>query len=461
MEEKIPVMRKKLKATPPARLIVISFFLVIVAGTVLLALPVCARNGWGTCFLDALFTATSATCVTGLVVFDTWRHWNAFGQVVILLLIQVGGLGLVTFTTGFTLLMKRRLGLREMLLAEENTSGGPIGIIHLIRMILTFTFSCETIGAMLLMLRFVPKFGLHGVWVSVFTSVSAYCNAGFDIFGFELENGSLMNYAGDPLVCLTVGALIVTGGLGFVVISNLYRARIRPRLFRQAPSRMNFHSTIVLTTTGILITAGTLLFFACEYDNTLKKLDFGGKVLASLFQSISARTAGFSTINIAEERDFTKIITVLLMFIGASPASTGGGIKTTTFVVLAATVLSALRGREETVILRRRIDKFVVYRSLAIVSIALLLIVTTTGTILACNSSTTGVDALFEAASAFGTVGLSANVTPTLTQISKTVVILTMFIGRVGPVSLGLAITLHRGRNAGSAVLPEGKIIVG
>lgn len=461
MGEKIPALRQKLRGTPPTRLIVISFFLVILAGAVVLTLPVCTRSGEATPFIDALFTATSATCVTGLVVFDTWTHWNAFGQAVVLLLIQVGGLGVVTFTTGFTLLMKRRLGLRDMLLAEENTSGDPIGIIHLIRMILSFTFSCEIIGAMLLMLRFVPKFGLRGVWISFFTSISAYCNAGFDILGFELKDGSLTKYVGDPLVCLTVGALIVTGGLGFVVIGNLYRARIRPRLRREHPSRLNFHSTIVLITTGILIVVGTVLFFVCEYDNTLKGLDFGAKLNASLFQSVSARTAGFASVDIAREHDFTKIITVILMFIGASPASTGGGIKTTTFVVLVATVLSVMRGNEDTVVLRRRVDKFVVYRSLAIVSTALLLVLTTTGIILTCNAATNGVDALFEAASAFGTVGLSASVTPTLTAVSKVAVICTMYIGRVGPVSLGLALTLHRGRSAGSAVLPEGKIIVG
>lgn len=461
MGEKIPALRQKLRVTPPTRLIVISFFIVIAAGTLLLSLPVCTRSGAATSFLDSLFTATSATCVTGLVVFDTWAHWSVLGQVVILLLVQIGGLGLVTFTTGFTLLMKHRLGLRDMLLAEENTSGGPIGINHLLRMIFGFTFSCEIIGTLLLMLRFVPKFGLYGVWVSIFTAVSSYCNAGFDIFGFQLQNGSLTNYAGDPLVCITVGALVVVGGLGFVVISDLYHKRIRQRFVRQQPVRLNLHTTVVLITTGVLLSVGTILFFICESDNTLKGMNFGKKLGVSLFQSVSARTAGFNTVDIAGEHDFTKIITVIFMFIGASPASTGGGIKTTTFVVLVATVLSTMRGNEETMVLKRRIDKSVVYRSLAIVTTAVLVIIATTGTILACNTSTTGVDALFEAASAFGTVGLTAGVTPTLTPVSRAVVICTMFIGRVGPVSLGLALTLRRGRISGSAVLPEGKIIVG
>ena len=451
---------KKLKEVAPGRLIVSSFFVIIVIGTILLMLPFCARNGRPTPFVDALFTATSATCVTGLVVFDTWHHWNGIGQGVILVLIQVGGLGLVTFTTGINLLLRKKLGLRDLLLAKENTSGNTMDISRLIKMILGFTFACEGVGALFLMTRFVPKFGLHGVWISVFEAISAYCNAGFDILGFERADASLTNYVGDPVVCVTIAILIILGGLGFVVISDVYYAQIHTRLHKQKPMHLNFHSTIVLASSGVLLLLGTLLFFICEFGNTMAGMDFFTRLNASFFQSASARTAGFASIDIAAEHDFTKIITIVLMFIGASPASTGGGVKTTTFLVLAATVVSVMVGSEETVIHKRKVDKSTVYRALAIVTGALLLIIITTGVILSTNEvPINGVDALFEATSAFATVGLTAGVTPLLDTVPRLAVVLTMFIGRVGPVSLALAITMRRGKRG--AVLPEGKIIVG
>lgn len=461
MGEEIPALKKKLKGIPPVRLIVVSFLLVILTGAVLLSLPFTARNGAPTAPLDALFTSTSAVCVTGLVVFDTWTHWNLFGQAVILLLIQIGGLGLVTFTTGFTLLLRRKLGFRDMQLAAENTAGSVLHVRRLIKIILFFTFSCETAGAILLMLRFVPQYGPHGIWISFFTAISAYCNAGFDIMGFAAPGSSLMGYVNDPLVTMTVAALIVTGGLGFVVISDIFSAKIRTRMEKRRPHALQFHTQIVLRTTLILIVAGTLLFLVCENGNTLRGMNFGEKLDASLFQSVTARTAGFNTVDTASERDLTKIIMVFFMFIGASPASTGGGIKTTTFVVLVTAVMSVMRGSDDAVVLKRRLDKFTVYRALAILTIGVLVVIVTAGVIMTTNAATSGVDALFEATSAFGTVGLTANVTPTLTHVAKMTVICAMFIGRVGPVSLGLAFTLRKGRSSSGTILPEGKIVVG
>lgn len=461
MEEEIPAYKKRLRNVPPTRIIVVSFLLVILAGAFFLVLPVSARGGAHTAPLDALFISTSAVCVTGLSPFDTWTHWNGFGQAVILLLIQIGGLGLVTFTTGLTLLMRRKLGFRDMQLAVENTAGSVIHIRRLIRTILIFTFSCETAGAILLMLRFVPEYGRHGIWISFFTAVSAYCNAGFDVMGFTAPGSSLTAYAGDPLVSLTAAALIVTGGLGFVVISDIFSAKLRTRMNKERPHALKFHSHIVLTTTAIMIAVGTVLFLICENTNTLRGMNFGEKLNASLFQSITARTAGFNTVDTASERDLTKLILVLLMFIGASPASTGGGIKTTTFVVLAAAVMSVLRGGDEAVVLRRRLDQFTVYRALTILTVGLLVVAVTTGVILTTNPRVSGVDALFEAVSAFGTVGLSANVTPILSPAAKLAEIFAMFIGRVGPVSLGLAFTLRKGRIASGTILPEGRIVVG
>ncbi len=453
--------KKRLRGMPPVRLIVVSFAVVILIGAVLLTLPIASRSGLPTGFIDSLFTATSATCVTGLVVFDTWTHWNLLGQIIILLLIQVGGLGVITFTTGFSILVRRKIGLRDLQLATENTSGDTINIKHLIRIILFFTFFCEMTGAVLLTFRFVPQFGAKGIWIAAFTAISAYCNAGFDILGFLMKDGNLIPYVGDPLVCLTVGGLIVIGGLGFVVISDIYNAKLLPRIHKKKPTHLHFHSALVLIMTTILIVSGTVLFLACEYDNTLVGMDFGTKLNASLFQSISARTAGFCTVDIAKEHDFTKIITVVLMFIGASPAGTGGGIKTTTFIVLLATVVSVMRGNEETTLFKRRIDQSTVYRALSILSVAATVVITTAGIILTADPDVTGIDALFEATSGFGTVGLTAGVTSTLSWISKLTVTLTMFIGRVGPVSLGLALTLHKGHRCAGTILPEGKIIVG
>ena len=237
---------KKIKTFAPVRLIVSSFVFIIIIGTILLMLPVSARNGRATPFIDALFTSVSATCVTGLVVFDTWTHWNEFGQAVILLLIQVGGLGVITFTTGFTLLVRRRLGLRDVQLAMENTSGNTLNIYHLVRTILAFTLSCEFVGALLLSIRFVPQFGSYGVWIAVFEAVSAYCNAGFDILGFRWKDGSLIGYTGDPLVSLVIAALIITGGLGFIVITDVFNAKLKTRFEKKKPTHLSLHSTIVL-----------------------------------------------------------------------------------------------------------------------------------------------------------------------------------------------------------------------
>lgn len=456
-----PSLIKRVKSIAPIRLIISSFFIIILLGTILLSMPFVTRSGMFTPIPDALFTATSATCVTGLVTFDTWTHWNLLGQIIILFLIQIGGLGVVTFTTGFTVLARRKLGLRDLQLATENTAGSAVDIYHLVRMILIFTLSSELIGATILSLRFIPKFGVHGIWISVFLAVSAYCNAGFDILGFEAPDSSLILYANDPLVCLPIALLIIVGGLGFVVISNIYFAKVQPRLHKKNAGYLNLHSSIVLRMTLILLALGTIGFLVFEWNNTLAEKNVFEKILTAFFQSASARTAGYASVDIHAEHEITKMFTVLLMFIGAAPAGTGGGIKVTTFVVLIATVASAMAGKEDTTLHHRRIDKAIVYRSLAIVTLSLLVVLATTGVILSTNAHPiSAIDALFEATSAFGTVGLTPSLTPSLSILSKLCLCLTMFIGRVGPISLALAIAMKRAHSKG-AVLPEGKIIVG
>ena len=270
-----PSLMKRIKAMPPVRLIVVSFFLIILVGTLLLMTPAAARDGRATSFVDALFTATSATCVTGLVPFDTWTHWSLFGQIIILGLIQTGGLGVVTFTTGFTILVRRKLGLRDLQLATENTAGNTIDVIRLVRMILVFTFSSELIGAGLLSIRFIGDYGpLRGIWISVFEAVSAYCNAGFDILGFRWKDGSMTGYADDPLVCLTIAGLIILGGLGFIVINDIYIKKIQPRLKKETRGHLNLHSSIVLKMTLFLLVLGTVLFLFWNMTTPFKGITF-------------------------------------------------------------------------------------------------------------------------------------------------------------------------------------------
>ena len=307
------VLSKKMRTTPPVRFVVISFLILILIGGLVLALPICSRSGQGTRLPDALFTSVSAVCVTGLSKFDTWVHWSAFGQVVILLLIQLGGLGIITFTTGFTLLFRQKLGLRELsLAARENLQGENLNVSQLLRMILTVTFVAEGAGALLMALRFVPQFGPYGLWLAVFHAVSAYCNAGFDIMGFLQPYGSLIPYAGDPLVMVPTYALMLVGGLGFVVISDVYYNKIYRRIKGQKPSPLSFHSAVVLISELVLLTLGMLAFLSLEYDNTLRGMNWGDKIITAWFQSNTVRTAGFTAVDVTQQRAVTTLFSLVL-----------------------------------------------------------------------------------------------------------------------------------------------------
>lgn len=458
--EKGKSLGERVKNAAPVRIIVVSFFVLILVGTLLLILPVSSAAGKVTAPVDALFTATSATCVTGLSVVDTTSYWSPFGQAVILFLIQLGGLGFSTFAIGFTLLVRRKLGIREIMLASESTGGSAVDAVSLMKLMLGFTFACEALGAGLLMIRFVPILGQNGIWASVFVAVSAYCNAGFDILGNVPGNSSMTAFAGDPLISLTVSALIIIGGLGFVVVQDIYQCRIRTRLRRKEPVRLQFFSQICLRGTAVLLVLGTLFFLLLEWNNTMQGLNFFEKLNAAFFQSTNTRTAGFASVRIAGERDFTKVVTCIFMFIGGCPGSTAGGIKISTFVVLLVTVVSTMRGREEPVILKHRFSVSMVHKALTVAILGLLLVFVDAGVISNCNATVSFMDCLFEATSAFGTVGLSANVTPRLEPISKLLLCFTMFVGRVGPVSFGLSILMGR-RGGGDSVLPEGRMIIG
>lgn len=440
----------------PALIIVSSFAALILLGSILLMLPFMNRQGEVTPFINALFTATSATCVTGLIIYDTYTYFNAAGQTVILCLIQLGGLGLVTLTSFFYLLIGKRMNLRTAHLAQESVSSDEkIDTVHLVKMVVFLTVSVETIGALLLMLYFVPEFGSYGIFMSVFFAISAYCNAGFDLLGMRGEYSSLISVNNNPWVLIILMLLIISGGLGFVVWQDLWNFRRRKRLF--------LHSKIVLVTTAVLILSGAVLFLIAEWSNprTMGEMNVGQKVLNALFQSVTTRTAGFDSINNPGMYTVSKFISVIYMFIGAAPGSTGGGIKLTTMVVLLMTVVSVMRGRTDTVIRNRRVDKMVVYKSLAVLFLAFLLVMVTTGTLLATESSGSQIDALFESTSAFATVGLSAGISANAHFLGKVMLIITMFLGRVGPVSFALSISMAAGAREKKQVMPDAKIWVG
>ena len=427
---------------------VVSFVILIFIGTVLLTLPISAKSGRFTNPVDALFTATSAACVTGLSVYDTFTYWSYFGQGVLLVLIQCGGLGLAAFATGLTLLVRRRIGIRHLVLARESAGGSNLDVISLLRIVVAFTFVVEALGALLLMVRFVPLYGGLGAWASVFVSVSAFCNAGFDVLGRESE-----------YITLTISMLIIIGSTGFVVFQDIYRKKVSTRLHRQHVEKLSFHAQVCLRASLTLLVFGTVMLFILEYNNTYRDLNFFEKLNAAFFQSVNTRTAGFASVSIKQETDGAKLLTSFLMFIGGCPGSTAGGIKVTTLVVLFAAVKSTLCGEDTTTFLRHRFDPGMVYKSLTVVAFALVVSVLNVSLILALHHGVSILDAIIEAVSAFATVGLSASLTPTLHPLAKLALTLTMFIGRVGPVSFGVAI-LMRKKKSGS-VLPEGRMLIG
>lgn len=441
----------------PARAIVLSFAFLILFGAVLLTLPICSKSGLGTSFQDALFTATSATCVTGLVVVDTFTHFSLAGQLVILFLIQLGGLGLITFATFFNIAIRKRMGLKSLNVAKESVNSSSLNDIgKLVRTIFSVTFVFEAIGAIILMTVFVPTYGGKGFFISMFLAVSAFCNAGFDILGFEGQFSSLVTFNDNPVVLLTIMGLIICGGLGFIVWRDIYES------FKTR--KISIHTKIILWTTLFLILAGGLAFMIFEWHNpkTIGSMPVFDKILNSFFLSVSSRTAGFNSFDIEPMYGISKLFCIILMFIGAAPGSTGGGIKITTFIVIVMCVVSVLSGKEETIISKRKVDKSVVYKSLAIAMTAFMAVVISTSTIFFTSHSGVSfkeIDSLFESVSAFGTVGLSSGVTGLANQASRFVLIITMFIGRVGPLSLALSLSMRN--NSKTTVMPEAKIIVG
>lgn len=426
-------MKRRGRALSPTKIIAVTFLILILTGAFLLTLPVATRDGQGCDFLRALFTATSATCVTGLTPFDTYTQWSGFGQGVLLCLIEVGGLGFMSMATLFVFLLRKRIGLKQrMVMAQALSLNDMEGVVRLQRTVIFGSLSVEALGAAILAAYFTPRFGFwKALWLGVFHSVSAFCNAGFDVFGFLELGASLMTFQGDPLVLLTLGALVVIGGLGFLVWEELAE--------RKPLGRMSVYTRLVLSTTGALLLAGWVLTCLLEWNNpdTLGNMPVWEKLLNGFFQSVTLRTAGFAAVDQGKLTEGGKAVSMVIMLIGGSSGSTAGGLKTVTFVVLVLFIWARLRGRSTVCAFRRTIPESQVLDAMTI-AIAML-ILAMFGAVFICATSPVGfTNALYEAISALATVGLTADTTLRLSVPAQWLIILYMYFGRVGILTISL-----------------------
>lgn len=447
----------------PARATTLGFLAVILIGAFLLSLPISHNDGEWFGFTDSLFTATSCVCVTGLVVVDTAIEFTLFGQIVILLLIQIGGLGFMTLATVMFIVFGKKINLQSRIYMQESVSEDNLkGVVRLAQKIVIYTLAFEAMGAFILSFQFAKDFGVgEGIFKAIFMSVSAFCNAGFDVLGANYGAfSSLAHYQNNPLVLLTLGVLIIMGGLGFAVITDI--------ISRKKSNRLRAHSKAVLLMTTILIVLGTAMFLGFEYNNpkTIGNMSFGNKLLNSLFQAITPRTAGFQVLNQANLTVSGATLTMALMFIGASPASTGGGIKTTTFLIMIAYLWSNLRGEKELVLNKKQITAAQLKKAVSIIITTVLVIV---GSVMIISIAE-GVNGnkyagfeeiLFESISAFATVGLSMGITPTLSVVSKLMLCLVMLIGRTGPITMGFALVKKVNNTQVNIKYPNSDIMVG
>ncbi len=445
--------KNKLKALElnPPRVLALGFAGLILLGAILLNLPIATNTGESIGFLDALFTSASSVCVTGLVVVNTGEYWSLFGQIVIICLIQMGGLGFMTMATLVALILGKKITLKERLIIKEQLNQETMsGLVKLTKYIIISTFAIEGIGAIFLSTRFIPRYGLvKGIWFSIFHAISAFCNAGFDITG-----NSIVPFVGDIVVNLTICFLIIFGGLGFLVYIDVSKKR--------RFNRFSLHTKLVLVITLILIVVSTILIYLIEWDNpgTLNSLSLKDRALASFFQAVVPRTAGFNSVNMSKLEDTTVFIMIILMFIGGSPISTAGGIKTTTFGAIFLTTISVIKGDRDVVVFNKRISQEIINRSLAILSVGIILVVVVS-MVLTISEDAVFLDLLFETTSAFGTVGLSRGITPNLTIFGKILIILTMYSGRVGPLTMAFAFAKKQKTKSNNYRYSEGNLFVG
>jgi trk system potassium uptake protein TrkH len=454
MNRRLKEFKKKLLGISPPIFVFISFLFVILTGSILLSLPIAAENNQPTAYIHALFTSTSATCVTGLIIFDTADHWSTFGEIVIISLIQIGGLGLITLATFFMGILGRKSGLKTMSLAQESINYFDMqNAVVLIRRVVIVVFGIELIGAVLLSIVFVPEFGLKGIYYGMFHSISAFCNAGFDLMG-GLK--SMSDYNANPIVIYTINSLIVIGGLGFMVWQDLWNYRITKKL--------QIHTKIVVFMTVFLLISGSLFIFFVEGSNpgTMGKMSLFEKINAANFLSVNARTAGYATFDLNKMFDISKVFTSILMFIGAASGSTGGGIKVNTLGVLIIAMVAVIASKDDILFNKRRISNSTVLKAMTITILSGFLLLFVTMTVGLVNPEFSLVNILFESTSAFGTVGLSVGVTTSAQYnvFSEILHILLMFIGRIGPMTFAITLSLINRSNV-DVIYPEGKIVVG
>lgn len=437
------------------KIVALGFALIILIGTVLLMLPISSK-GEEISFIDAFFTATSATCVTGLVTYDTATTWSLFGQIVILCLIQIGGLGFLTVIAFVSGIIKKRMSLKEKMLLKDavgslNIGGGK----NLVRSVLLLTLCCEVTGAIILSTRFIPLAGVpRGIYLSVFTSISAFCNAGFDLMGSFVPSSSLTTVNNDPVIIITVSMLIIIGGLGFIVWQDMRDKKFNFKNF-------SIHTKIVLTITSVILVGCTVLFLVFEYANekTLADMPLWQKLLNAFFANVTTRTAGFNSIDTAGLTSASKMLTIMLMFIGGSSGSTAGGVKTTTVAVLILCVISTLKNKDDVNAFDHRINNTAIKKAISIVFINFAEIVTATFLILLFQKGFTLIDVLFECTSAIGTVGMSTGITPELCTASKLVIIFLMYVGRLTSLIFALMFISLRAKT--TTQKPLGNILVG
>ena len=431
-------MKKRLPKLTYTQLIAAGFLGIIALGSLLLCLPISSKAGLWTPYINSLFTATSATCVTGLVVYDTFSHWSMFGQLVILLMIQIGGIGFMTIITLFSLVLGRQISLHERKLIMQSAGALQVGgVVSLIKKVAFATFMIEGIGAVLLSFRFVPERGVaQGIYAAIFHSVSAFCNAGFDLMGYYEPFSSLTRYVTDPLVNYTLIALILLGGLGFFVWRDVATNKWRF-------SKYQLHTKLALMMTAILTVGGMVLFFIFEYSATQADMSIGQRVMVSLFQAVTPRTAGFNTTDINAFSESGSMLTMMLMFIGGNPGSTAGGIKTTTLLVLVLSIVATCRHSTGITIFKRRMEDGIARQAAAIATIYMIAIMAASmimGALEPLDMKTI----LFETISAAGTVGLTAGATQVMGSVSKIMIMILMFGGRVGGLTLALVLAEKR-----------------
>lgn len=432
-------MEKKKIHFSTTQIIMLSFLVSVFAGSVLLALPISSATGAAVPYIDALFTATTSMCVTGLVTVPTVSTWSPFGQAVILILIQIGGLGVITVVSGFMISLQWRIGIKDRILIQDAFNLNTLsGIVIFIKKVLIGTFVVEGIGALLSMTVFVPEYGSKGIWISVFHSISAFCNAGIDI----VSENSLCEYALNPVINIVTNTLIILGGIGYIVWWDVIRVvKNGQKKKLKCFSNLTLHSKIALSASAAATVVGMVLFFIFEYNNPLTMKDYSlfDKVQASLFQSVTTRTAGFATIPQQNLTNASAMASLLLMFIGGSPVGTAGGVKTVTMAVILFSAFATIKKEKDVVLFQRTIPKYAVSRAVAVVSMSFVIMFAST-LLLSAVTNADALDIVYETVSATATVGLTRNLTPMLNLWGKLIIIVTMYLGRVGPISLMIAL---------------------